>query len=140
MNQRERKFWARLRPRLAEAGIYTERIENAVGAGKPDVDTLWRGSYVPCELKAIAKFPARPSTPVLGRHGLRPSQRNWFLNWYRAGGTALILVSVGSECFAFGGADHDCLNDFNTPQFRAAALAAGYDGIIQLIKDWKHPR
>lgn len=135
MNARERKFWTRLRPKFLEAGVQSERIENAVGKGRPDVETLYAGSVLPIELKAIAAFPKMARTAVLGKKkGLRQSQMNWFLNRRRHGGDGLIVVSVGQEVFAFGIADHDNVNLFNTGQFRAAALAHGIPELIELIK------
>jgi hypothetical protein len=131
----EQKFWARLRPKLVAGGLHCERIENAVGSGRPDVDGLWEGRTWPIELKAVADWPKRATTPVLGKKGLRLSQRNWFLNYHRNSGHGIIVVAVGLETFAFDGAVADDLNSFNAAQFKAEAIANTPQGIIQFIKE-----
>ena len=49
----EQLLWDRLR-KVAANRLYTERIENLVGVGRPDVDTLVAGNFMPFELKQIA--------------------------------------------------------------------------------------
>lgn len=128
----EQRLWDRLR-KVAANRLYTERIENLVGVGRPDVDTLVAGNFMPIELKQIAAWPARPSTKVLGNKGLSQVQKNWHLNWRRWGGSSLIVVGVGDEAFAFSGATADHVNEYNTPQFRAAAMCIGLDNIVDML-------
>lgn len=131
----EQLLWARLRPKFLAAGLYVERVENSAGAGKPDVDTLWRGGYMPIELKMVRDWPALPTTPVLGKRGLRQSQLNWFLNWRRHNGRALIVVGVAREVFTFSEAVSEEINSFPTPTFKARAIAVGISDLITIIKE-----
>lgn len=128
----EQRLWDRLRKAAANR-IHTERIENIVGVGRPDVDTLVKGNFVPIELKYIEAWPAKSSTKVLGREGLSQAQKNWHLNWCNWGGKSLIVVGVGDEVFAFSGATADYVNEYNTPQFRSAAMIIGLDNIVDLL-------
>lgn len=128
----EQRLWDRLR-KVAAGKLYTERIENVVGVGRPDVDTLVSGSFMPIELKQIAAWPARPTTKVLGNKGLSQVQKNWHLTWRRWGGSSLIVVGVGDEVFAFNGATADHVNEYNTREFRAAAMIVGLEPIVDML-------
>lgn len=128
----EQRLWDRLRK--ATAGkIYTERIENLVSVGRPDVDTLVSGSFVPIELKQIDKWPARAETKVLGQRGLSQAQMNWHLGWRNWGGKSLIIIGVGDEVFAFNGVTADHINNYNTAEFRSAAMIVGLDNIVDML-------
>lgn len=136
MSKPEQLFWGRLRPKLIAADIYVERVENLVGSGKPDVDTLWRGAYMPCELKAIPGWPARARTPVLGaKKGLRQSQLNWFLNWRRHNGRALIVVDVARSVFTFDQDASEIINDLPRAEFERCAVGRGVDELITILKE-----
>lgn len=115
MRKQEQKLWDRMRHCLKDH-IYLERIENVVGPGRPDVDTLWAGIVLPVELKALAVFPQRPTTPVLGGKGLNQNQLNWWLNWKRWGGSGFILVGAAGELFAVPAKFSDDINNFNLQQ------------------------
>lgn len=128
----EQRLWDRLR-KVAAGKLHTERIENIVGVGRPDVDTLVAGSFVPIELKQIERWPARANTRVLGDKGLSQVQKNWHLIWRRWGGTSLIVVGVEDEVFAFSGATADHVNEYNTAQFRSAAMVIGLEEIVDLL-------
>lgn len=130
----EQRLWDRLR-KAAAGSVHTERIENLVGVGRPDVDTLVAGSFVPVELKQVDGWPARSSTKVLGRDGLSKEQKNWHLNWRNWGGTSLIVVGVGEEVFAFSGERADEVNDYNTMQFQNAAICSGLHRVVALLVD-----
>lgn len=129
----EQRLWDRLRKAAANR-IHTERIENIVGVGRPDVDTLCAGSFVPVELKQVDGWPKRAATRVLGDKGLSQDQKNWHLTWRRWGGDSLIVVGVGQDVYAFGGAMADYVNGYNTDQFRAAALLTGMEQIIEFLE------
>lgn len=129
----EQRLWDRLR-KAAVGQVHTERIENLVGVGRPDVDTLVAGSFVPVELKQVDGWPVRSSTKVLGRDGLSKEQKNWHLNWRNWGGTSLIVVGVGEEVFAFSGERADQVNDYNTTQFQNAAICSGLHAVVALLK------
>jgi len=74
-----------------------DRIENGLVDGMPDVNSCLRGVDVWMELKHIEKWPARATTPVLGRRGLRPEQINWHIRHRKAGGKSFIVMGVGHE-------------------------------------------
>lgn len=128
----EQRLWDRLR-KAAAGKLHTERIENLVGVGRPDVDTLVEGSFVPIELKQVAAWPARESTKVLGREGLSQVQKNWHLNWKNWGGMSMIVVGVGEEVFAFSGERADALNDYNTNEFKNASICSGVQAVVGLL-------
>ena len=98
MRKPEQLFWDRARPRLARVALL-ERIENLFSDGIPDVLALRRanGTVTMLELKAVAAWPRRPSTPVLGRKGLSQDQMNWHLRWLQANGRSAVLIGVGSR-------------------------------------------
>lgn len=133
MRKPEQRLWDRLR-KAAAGRIHTERIENLVGVGRPDVDTLVAGSFVPVELKYVEAWPARESTRVLGAAGLTQVQKNWHLNWRQWGGTSLIVVGVADEVFTFSGATADHVNDYNVIQFRNAAMIVGLPALIDVLE------
>lgn len=132
MRQPEQRLWDRLR-KAAQGKIHTERIENVVGVGRPDVDTLVAGSFVPVELKQVAGWPTRHGTKVLGRSGLSQVQKNWHLTWRQWGGTSLIVVGVGDEVFAFSGERADEVNDYNTLQFQNTAICSNITAVVGLL-------
>lgn len=131
--EKEQRLWDRLR-KAAAGRIHTERIENIVGVGRPDVDTLCAGSFVPVELKQVAAWPKRAETRVLGDEGLSVAQRNWHLTWRRWGGESLVVVGVGLEVFGFSGSMADYVNGYNQAQFRSAAMLTDMDAIINYLE------
>ncbi len=128
----EQRLWDRLR-KAAAGRVYTERIENLVGVGRPDVDTLVKGSFIPIELKYVAQWPTRTTSKVLGKDGLSQAQKNWHLNWRNWGGISLIVVGVGDEVFVFSGATADHVNEYNTAEFRSAAMLIGLNNIVDML-------
>lgn len=132
MRRPEQRLWDKLR-KAAAGRIHTERMENMVGVGRPDVDTLVCGSFVPIELKQVYSWPVKETTKVLGRNGLSQVQKNWHLNWKNWGGTSLIVVGVADEVFTFNGATADYVNEYNRTQFRSAAMVVGLEYTIDLL-------
>lgn len=128
----EQRLWDRLR-KAAAGKVHTERIENLVGVGRPDVDTLVAGSFVPVELKQVEGWPVRAGTKVLGREGLSQVQKNWHLTWRNWGGTSLIVVGVGEEVFVFSGERADEINDYNTNQFQNSSICSGLHAVVALL-------
>lgn len=128
----EQRLWDKLR-KAAAGKVHTERIENIVGVGRPDVDTLVAGSFVPVELKQVDGWPVRASTKVLGRDGLSQVQKNWHLTWRNWGGTSLIVVGVGDDVFAFSGERADEVNDYNTTQFHNNSICSGLHAVVALL-------
>lgn len=135
----EQRLWDSMRNRLKGRGIRLERIENAVGSGRPDIDALYKGNFTTIELKAVEAWPARPLTPVLGRKGLNPDQQNWHMDWASYGGRSLIIVGVGTgnerEVFAFLGTFHDQINTMTQAAMRAFCSAKNWDSIERLLKE-----
>lgn len=134
MRTKEQRLWDRLR-KAAAGRIHTERIENVVGVGRPDVDTLCAGSFVPIELKAVETWPRRATTRVLGDAGLSQDQKNWHLTWRQWGGESLIVVGVDTEVYAFPGTAADYVNGYNRDQFRAAAMLSSLEAVIIYLEE-----
>ena len=132
MRRPEQRLWDRLR-KAAAGRLHTERIENLVGVGRPDIDTLVHGSFVPIELKYVDDWPMKEETRVLGNKGLSQVQKNWHLNWRSWGGTSIIVVGVNNEVFAFNGATADYINEYNTAEFRSAAMIVGIQDIVEML-------
>lgn len=132
MRKPEQRLWDKLRG-ACTGRVRTERIENLVGVGRPDVDTLVAGSFVPVELKQVDGWPARAATRVLGDAGLSQVQKNWHLDWRNWGGTSLIVVGVGQEVWAFSGERADAVNAYNTVQFQNAAICSGVHAVVELL-------
>jgi hypothetical protein len=130
----EQRLWDRLR-KAAMGKVHTERIENIVGVGRPDVDTLVAGSFVPVELKQVDGWPKRVNTRVLGDKGLSQVQKNWHLIWRRWGGTSLIVVGVGDEVFAFSGERADEINEYNSAEFANKSICSGLAEVVNLLVD-----
>lgn len=130
----EQKVWDAMRNSIGHA-VRLERIENRVGSGRPDVDTLYAGRCVPVELKAVpAGWPARDSTPVLPKgKGVRLAQRNWHLDWRRWGGRSLIVVGVFEgyerQVFVFEGRIADNINEMTRNDFITQSAAQGWSGL-----------
>jgi hypothetical protein len=78
--------------------LHIERIENLVGVGNPDVTGCYRGGAFDLELKT-AHRPARSTTaviPIVAKDPyIRPAQKNWHMERWRAGGQCYFLVQVG---------------------------------------------
>lgn len=74
--------------------IHIERIENAVGAGHPDVECCYMGVQNWIEQK-VAKRPARSTTKLRFGSPLRDSQYEWALKRIAAGGRVWYLIQVG---------------------------------------------
>lgn len=112
----EARFWKKLRRHLPP-GHYV-RVENAVGNGDPDVDFCVRGVEGKIELKWVPKFPALPTTPVLGEHkGLRSSQKVWIETRLHHGGHVIIAVGVKDQVYWFPGSEARQVNTYCQADF-----------------------
>lgn len=133
MRKPEQRLYDRMRRALFPL-IRLERIENAVGTGRPDVDALANGIFTPIELKCVAAPPVRVTTPVLGdKKGLNRDQRNWHLDWRNYGGRSLIVVGIGREVFAIGGWAADGINAMTLDDLRANAVATSFDALAMAL-------
>jgi hypothetical protein len=81
MNQRERNFWSNIRKNTPQRDFWCQRIENGLVIGMPDVHMTHRhtGRQSWVELKAVEKYPVRPTTPVLDKGDMRIAQINWHM-------------------------------------------------------------
>ena len=130
MRELEQRLWDRMRRALGRR-MRLERIENLVNVGTPDVLALAKGFVTPIELKAVAAFPARHSTRVLGARGLSVAQRNWHKSWLDEGGESLILIGVGSrEFFAIPGVFADEVNEMDADRLAIFSVASDWDELF----------
>jgi hypothetical protein len=114
--------------------VRLERIENRASDGMPDVLSIHNGKVAFIELKAVDDWPKTDRGFVLGEeHGLRRSQRNWHLEWSKAGGKSLILIGVGRELFLIPGTYGDHINLYKKPDFDCMARF-DWPGIINILK------
>lgn len=95
----ERSLWFRLRRTLAPYGALV-RVENATGAGTPDVCYCLLGVTGWLELKSLPKWPARGTT-VIRVPSLTVAQIHWLDAWSRAGGNAWLLLGISDDYFLF---------------------------------------
>lgn len=137
----EQRLWDRMRKAFASRkGVVLERVENLVNEGTPDVNCATvEGGGCWIELKQQDTPPAMSSTRLLGPKGLSAVQRNWHLDWRRAGGTSWILVGVGPDLFLLvPGPLHDTVNDMTLSTMKAAAAARGWDEIDAQLRKPKN--
>jgi len=92
------------------------RVENTVGMGTPDVhycisDKIvygplgvdsWKTTEGWLELKQIADYPKRPTTPVRVDH-FTPQQRVWLTRRSLAGGRCHVLIQIAKDYHLFEG-------------------------------------
>lgn len=125
----ESNAWKTLRKEAFKPGDRVDRIENAVGAGFPDVNGCLRtsiggafGSEFWIEIKA-PKEPKRASTPLFGsNHKLSAEQKNWFLRQLKAGGRAFIYIETETKRMLLHGACAERVNDMTVQQLLDAAV------------------
>ena len=110
---KESTFYQRVRKMiLAEfPSARVDRVENGLVDGMPDVNCCLKGVEVWLELKYVESWPARATTQVLGRKGLRPEQINWHIKQGMAGGRSFILVGIGKETWI---TDNEYARDVNS--------------------------
>lgn len=92
MRKPEQLLWDAMK-RHAPASLWLQRVENVVGDGMPDVYVGCSGKWV--ELKVAKRIPIKPTTPLLGRGGMRTSQINWHLKSASLVDAPLSYVLVG---------------------------------------------
>lgn len=103
MSTLEQRLWQRARVNLLRFEVHTERIENVLAPGTPDVHGTCRGaarSAFWIENKAVAARPKRASTPLLGSgygHSLNREQINWHLRYAQNNGRSFVLIGIGSH-------------------------------------------
>ena len=94
----ESALWRWLKQaKLTLPDLHMERVENAVGAGLPDVIGCYNGQPFFVELNCVPRLPKRASTPIDPK--VRGSQWEWHMNWSGANGESFFLVQLGeSRC------------------------------------------
>jgi hypothetical protein len=136
----EQRLWDRFRRNSAAAGLLLNRVENLVGVGDPDVETIAVGGVVTkLELKAIEEPPKRATTPLLGeKRGLSIEQRNFMLNWIGLGGRGYVLIGVGvgheAEQHLMHGSYAEIINRWTLAEVRAHAVASDWRAINLTIR------
>lgn len=78
--------------------IHGKAVENVVGPGTPDIESIL--GHIEC--KKISGWPARPDTPVHVPH-YTPQQRSWLATRRELGGCAYMLIQVGREYWLYDG-------------------------------------
>ena len=92
----EQSLWRWIKQaKLTLPSLHMERVENSVGAGLPDVIGCYKWVPFFLELKCVWRLPKRASTPIDPK--VRPSQREWHMNWANAGGESWFLVQLGEK-------------------------------------------
>lgn len=119
----EKRLWEILRDgwglTIRKNGGRIERVENAVGAGMPDVNLCYQQEEKWIELKVAPTWGKKRPT-FRAHRGLEPSQINWHLSQHRAGGNSFILAQIGAkatDCFLVPGGLAEKFNDFMEDDF-----------------------
>ena len=90
----ERRLWHTARAAL-QPYAHLVRVESPVAPGIPDLAYCIHGGYAGwLELKYLARWPVRPSTPVV-IPTLTPAQVVFAEQWAAKGGRAALLLQVG---------------------------------------------
>lgn len=135
----EHRLWDRFRRNSARLGMLLNRVENLVGVGDPDVETIAVGGVVSkVELKAVETPPKRATTPLLGRDGLTAEQRNFMIRWTSHGGRGFVLIGVGvgpaAEQHLVSGVHADEINSWPLVEVRRRALASDWLLINRILR------
>lgn len=126
----EQRLWDRTRTRLAPYGILMHRIENIVSEGMPDLVTCCLGKTSFVEMKCVEELPKRDSTPLLGKKkGLSAAQKNWHLDWRKAGGCSYVLVGFKDNIALLPGRLADAINDMTLIDVLQEAAAKDWHGV-----------
>jgi hypothetical protein len=135
-DQRERRFWQRLRKHLSPK-VFVRRIENGVSAGDPDVFLMKGGKVIWIELK-WAEQPARPSSKLLGKDDVRIDQINWHLEYASKGGTSFILIGTYEMDYLMSGHIAHILSS-KTPEEMTSHAIVARQQIGQVLEDTLWP-
>lgn len=73
----------------------SERIENVVGTGTPDVHNCTEGVVTWIETKSIDRLELLDTE----KPGLKASQRNWHTTYHKNGGRVFVLTRVKEEIY-----------------------------------------
>lgn len=85
-------LWAWLGPKCKTMeGLHIERIENSIGAGRPDVNGCFKGSGFDIELKR--GWDEKTSDKIKVK--FQKAQPGWLKKRWKVGGNAWVLIKVG---------------------------------------------
>lgn len=135
MRKAEQRLWDSMK-RNRPKDVRMERVENVAADGMPDVHVSARGgveSWV--ELK-VCSLPVRNTTPVLGRDGLRPSQKNWLKSHcctYGLRGFVLVRDDR-SSLYLLPGALVDEINSLTLDKLVLKSVARNWEEIFEALK------
>lgn len=137
MRKPEQRLWDRIRTHMSTQ-IYIERIENLVGAGRPDIDAMTYGITIPLELKAVERYPHLATTAVLGmKHGLNQNQLNWWLRWKEWGGRGIIVIGVKLDVYLIPAYRSEEINSLTRYQLLIYRMNSWQDGIQAIQQEAK---
>lgn len=118
MRTPEGRLWQRMKTGI-ELLCFSQRVENLVGEGLPDVVLHCRknGREAWTELKCRPEMPSRPTTPIFkGDYGLRPEQVAWIYGRACAGAGIFILGQGGERLWLVHGSHARELSEMNAVQ------------------------
>ena len=102
--------------------VHSTRVENRVSRDTPDLYVAfpeWQGWI---EMKALARFPTRPTTPVR-LPGWTTGQRYWAKRCIASGGRVALLVEIGDSIVLWRGDVYP--DEWTTDEWRAKCLWCG---------------
>lgn len=114
----EQKLWERLKHssgRYKRLPGHTERLENSVNSGDPDVRGIVDNMHYDVELK-VNKL--KGDVDPLHKSMLRPSQTAWHYRWYRHGHTRIFVLieqQKSLDIFRCYGAEYIKVLSFKKP-------------------------
>lgn len=132
MRKREQLLWDAMKRNLP-AALWMQRVENLVGDGMPDVYIGRTGCWV--ELKAPSRIPTRPTTPLLGKEGLRQSQKNWFIKHrtMAAPESYILIRALDGEIFLIAGMHADGVNEMTVEVLRHESMADSWPAVADVL-------
>lgn len=128
----EHRLWLNVRNNIGHVGHFT-RIEFNVIAGIPDVSYCIAGAEGYCELKYREDLPARITTQVFGREGLREDQEIWISERVRHAGRVYILAQAEDRVFLIPG---KYASEFNSMTLHQLSKASSWETESLRTVDW----
>lgn len=134
----EANLWDSIRRNVGHRA-HISRIEFNPTAGYPDTSYCVKGVEGHMELKYTDRAPARITTAVFERGGLRDSQIAWIHTRVKHGGRVMIVAGVGEIIFVVPGTECRRFNEMTYFDLGKAALWYGRPGWDQFLKALAHP-